>query len=136
MKKKRIWPYIGVVALIFGFMLLMCLEDLSKIPHRDEGFFAVETLTTEGEIMDVGESFVYANGRRRRRQHNISIFLEVTNDFTGVRVPEEELVNYHVGDTVEVVREVYYLKPGFRLGYEDFIGPNGVVSCVNDTNEG
>lgn len=127
---KKFLVSFSIVALITVLILASCWGDLDKIPHRDEGIFAIETLTTEGEVTGVGTSYTYANGRRRRRQHNLSIYLEVIDDFTGMHLPEEELENYHVGDIVEVVREVYYLKPGFRVFRVDSIGPKGVITCV------
>lgn len=123
MQKKfnNFWEFyiVGAVLFVLLCMLASSYQDLNRIQCRDEGVWAIETLTSEGEVTGVGTSYTYANGRRRRRQHNISVYIKEADDYTGMHLSEEELAQYVVGDTVTVIREVYYLKPGFRVFYVD-----------------
>ena len=109
---------------IFVFILIVVSTmkvDLDEIQHRDEGMFAVETLYSSGEITGVGERYEFANRRRRKHYHNVSFFIDELQDYSGMRVPDDELENYEVGDKVTIIREVWYLKPGFRLFFQDSI---------------
>lgn len=112
---------IWVIVILMLIGVATTYADLDKIPHRDEGMFAVETLYSSGEITGVGESYHFIRGRRRKRQHNLHFFIDEIHDYSGMRLPEEELDNYHVGDKVTIMREVYYLKPGFRMFFQDSV---------------
>lgn len=133
-RKSSIFWYVFCGVLVFILIAAMyTYGDLNKIPHRNEGIWAIETLTTEGEVSGLGDRYVYANGRRRLARHNLSIYLSVIDDYTGMRYREERLAYFHKGDVVDIVRDVYYLRVGsmgFRIWTKDSIGSKGVISCT------
>lgn len=124
-KKKFDLKFWHIIVCMVVFMILMgaasTYADLSRIPHRDEGIWAIETLTSTGEVSGVGRHKVFANGRYRNSQHNISFFIDELEDYSGTDLTQEELAQWSVGDKCTVTREVYYLKPGFRIFYKDSI---------------
>lgn len=110
-----------LVVLLLMFMMATW-QDLSRLQNtRDDGIWTVEILTSGGEVTAVGEIHFHHKGRDRVRPYNIEFTIDATGEHSHSTLDEDVLSGYFVGDRVTVTREVYYLKPGFRIYTRDFV---------------
>lgn len=126
MENKSKMGALKLLIIVFGIFGLICLmatwQDLSRLQNtREDGIWTIETLTSEGEVTAVGEIYFRRNGGEHIRPYNIEFTIDAISDYSHSTVSDEELAQYHVGDRIIVTREVYYLKPGFRIYTRDFV---------------